>query len=390
MKKLIFVQLSFLFSLFISAKIEVLDRVAIIVNDGVIMESQVDDLVESTRLRFLEQGAEPPPASSLIEEIKEQLIVKELQLQKGLEFGVRISDGELNQTFFQIAQNNGLTLEQFIKNIQDSGQNYEKIREEVREDMIIQRVQRGVVSNSINITDQEIEGFLATEEAVDQLTPELLVRQIQLDSVESAEEVLRDLENGGNFEVIAIEKNKKSKKEIQVSRSFGTPVTKLEDLTQALATHAIKASEKMRSQNLQSSNIRVFARTSKYSSQNYQRSAHRKLTNATDDTNSILKIVVELSKEIYNPEYKFSKAGVLMQDLTNSEYLQQSVINYKSQKDLKKSANLMRTIDLLNKRFNNNAITWAITKNPQSWKMNKNFLSRSSTTDIEQIPTIVK
>jgi len=189
---------------------------------------------------------------------------------------------------------------------------------------------------------------------------------------------------------LPIEKNKKSKKEIQVSRSFGTPVTKLEDLTQALATHAIKASEKMRSQNLQSSNIRVFARTSKYSSQNYQRSAHRKLTNATDDTNNILKIVVELSKEIYNPEYKFSKAGVLMQDLTNSEYLQQSVINCKSQKDLKKSANLMRTIDLINKRFNNNAITWAITKKQQSWTMNKNFLSRSSTTDIEQIPTIVK
>ena len=44
-----------------------------------------------------------------------------------------------------------------------------------------------------------------------------------------------------------------------MSRSFGTPITKLEDLTQALATHAIKASEKMRSQNLQSSNIRVFA-----------------------------------------------------------------------------------------------------------------------------------
>jgi len=90
-----------------------------------------------------------------------------------------------------------------------------------------------------------------------------------------------------------------------VSRSFGTPVTKLEDLSQALATHAIKASEKMRSQNLQSSDIRVFARNSKYSNQNYQRSAHRKLTNATNDTNSILKIVVELSKEIYNSEYKF-------------------------------------------------------------------------------------
>ena len=50
----------------------------------------------------------------------------------------------------------------------------------------------------------------------------------------------------------------------------------------------------------------------------------------------------------------------------------------------------MRTIDLLNKRFNNNAITWAITKTPKSWMMNKKFLSRSSTTDIDQIPTIVK
>ncbi len=79
-----------------------------------------------------------------------------------------------------------------------------------------------------------------------------------------------------------------------------------------------------------------------------------------------------------------------MQDLTNSEYLQQSVMNYKSQKDLKKSSNLMKTIDLLNKKFNNNAITWAITKKPQSWKMKKNFISRSSTTDIEKIPTIVK
>ena len=188
---------------------------------------------------------------------------------------------------------------------------------------------------------------------------------------------------------LAIEKSKKSKKEIQVSRSFGTPVTKLEDLTQALATYAIKASAKMRSQNLQSSCISVFARTSKYSSQSYQRSAHRKLVNATDNTNTILKIVVALSKEIYNPEYKFSKAGILMQDLTNSEYLQQSVINYKSQKELKKSINLMRTIDLLNKRFDDNAVTWAITKKPQRWAMNKSLLSRVSTTDIKQIPTIV-
>ena len=75
MKKLVLIQMSLFLSLLMPAKIEVLDRVAIIVNDGVIMESQIQDLVETTRLRFLEQGAEAPPISSLLEQIKEQLIV---------------------------------------------------------------------------------------------------------------------------------------------------------------------------------------------------------------------------------------------------------------------------------------------------------------------------
>ena len=188
---------------------------------------------------------------------------------------------------------------------------------------------------------------------------------------------------------LPIEIIKKPKKEIQVSRSFGKPITKLEDLTQALAIYAIKASAKMRSQNLKSSTITVFTRTSHYSNHAYQKSAHKKLINATDNTSTILKIVVALSKEIYNPEHKLSKAGVLMQDLTNSKYLQQSIINYESQEDKNKSISLMKTIDSLNKKFNNKAITWAITKKPQEWAMNRNSLSPVSTTDIKKIPTII-
>ncbi len=188
---------------------------------------------------------------------------------------------------------------------------------------------------------------------------------------------------------IPIETIKKPKKEIQVSRSFGKPITKLEDLTQALAIYAIKASEKMRSQNLKSSTITIFARTSHYSNDTYQKSAYKKLINATDNTSTILKIVLALSKEIYTPEYKLSKAGVLMQDLTNCEYLQQPIINYESQEDSKKSIRLMKTIDYLNKKFNNEAITWAITKKPQEWEMNRNSLSSGSTTDIKKIPNIM-
>ena len=194
-------------SAFSFAKIEVLDRVAIIVDEGVVMESQIKDLVQTTKLRSIEQGMQLPPTEALLEEIQEQLIIQELQLQRGEEFGIRISDGELNQTFVQIAANNGVSLEQFIRDYEASGQNYEKLREEIRRDMIIQRVQRGIVGGSINITAQEIEGFLATEEAIAQLTPELLVRQIQVGSLEAAETILSRLEEGENFEALVEEKS---------------------------------------------------------------------------------------------------------------------------------------------------------------------------------------
>ena len=156
MKKLLLIQITILMSAFSFAKIEVLDRVAIIVDEGVVMESQIRDLLQTTKLRSIEQGMQLPPTEALLEEIQEQLIIQELQLQRGQEFGIRISDGELNQTFIQIAANNGVNLEQFIKDYEASGQSYEKLREEIRRDMIIQRVQRGIVSGSINITAQEL------------------------------------------------------------------------------------------------------------------------------------------------------------------------------------------------------------------------------------------
>ena len=207
MKKLLLIQITILMSAFSFAKIEVLDRVAIIVDEGVVMESQIKDLVQTTKLRSIEQGMQLPPTEALLEEIQEQLIIQELQLQRGEEFGLRISDSELNQTFVQIAANNGVSLEQFIRDYEASGQNYEKLREEIRRDMIIQRVQRGIVGGSINITAQEIEGFLATEEAIAQLTPELLVRQIQVGSLEAAETILSRLEEGENFEALVEEKS---------------------------------------------------------------------------------------------------------------------------------------------------------------------------------------
>ena len=140
---------------------------------------------------------------------------------------------------------------------------------------------------------------------------------------------------------------------------------------------------------MQTSTIVVFTRTSLYSNYNYQKSAYKNLVEPTNKTTTILKIVLELAKEIYSPEYKLAKAGVLMQNLTSYNYLQKSINNSLYEETSLKEDKLIRTIDSLNSKFDNKAITWGITKRKQNWRMNKNLLSGTSTTNIDEIPIII-
>ena len=78
-----------------------------------------------------------------------------------------------------------------------------------------------------------------------------------------------------------------------------------------------------------------------------------------------------------------------MQDLTQSNYFQRSLGNYTSIEDLKKGEILIKTIDSINRKFKTGAITWGITQRSLEWKMNKNLLSDTSTTDIKKIPIII-
>tara|TARA_Y100001978_G_scaffold192373_1_gene197380 strand:+ start:351 stop:1622 length:1272 start_codon:yes stop_codon:yes gene_type:complete len=191
------------------------------------------------------------------------------------------------------------------------------------------------------------------------------------------------------YQCLPLEEKKRQKREIQISRSFSQPITNLEDLRNALAIYAIKASEKMRIQNLQASTITIFTRTSHFSNFSYQKSACEKLIEATNDTNIILKIVLKLSHQIYHPKYKLAKAGVLMQNLSDFTYFQQSIKNHSFKDKSGKERQLIKTIDSLNNKFKGEAITWGIAKKKQSWAMNRKLLSGASITNIEKIPTII-
>lgn len=204
MKKIIF-----LFTALVSipsiSKIETLDRIAVIVDDGILMESQIDIALEEIVKRYDAQNIPKPAINVLREQTIEKLVVEELQLQMAERAGVRISDAELNATVARIASNNGMSLEDFILYLDGEGESYQRLRNNIKKEMTVQRVQRGRVGSSINITDKEFEAFLATDESLKQLEPELLVRQILVKTSNEASEVLEKINTGLDFEVLAKE-----------------------------------------------------------------------------------------------------------------------------------------------------------------------------------------
>ena len=187
------------------SKIETLDRIAVIVDDGVLMESQIDFALSEIIKRYDQQNIPKPSIEILKEQTIEKLIIDELQLQMAERAGIRISDTELNDTIARIASSNGMTLEQFISYLSTEGESYDVLRENVKKEMTIQRIQRGRVGSMINITDKEFDAFLATDESLKELEPELQVRQILVKSFDKAEEIITSIEDGSDFSELAKE-----------------------------------------------------------------------------------------------------------------------------------------------------------------------------------------
>ena len=202
MKKFTLLTTFFLSSSLFSA-VEILDRVAVIVEDGLIMESQIKRDLEDIIKRYDEQDIPKPDVSVLREQVIESLIIEELQLQLADRYGIRISDEELNNTISRIAANNNYQLEEFIKFIENDGSSYVDFRENVKKQITIQRVQRGRVGSEIDITEKEFEAFLETNESLSELEPELLVRQILVKDINVANEIYEKIQDGVSFESIA-------------------------------------------------------------------------------------------------------------------------------------------------------------------------------------------
>ena len=177
------------FSEKLEAKIELLDKVIAVVDSGIIMESELKKRVEDIIWRLRNEGTELPPKKILEEQILERLIIEEIQLQIGERAGVKISDAELNRSLSMIASQNSMDLEQFKESLEANRESYKDLRESVRKEMIIQRVQRGKVAANIDISEQEIENYLNSEEGKSSLAEQYNVQQILLSIKGEATEI---------------------------------------------------------------------------------------------------------------------------------------------------------------------------------------------------------
>tara|TARA_X000001036_G_scaffold238800_1_gene222738 strand:+ start:2378 stop:3625 length:1248 start_codon:yes stop_codon:yes gene_type:complete len=183
-----------------------LDRVAVIVNDGVVLESDIQQKMSEFKKNATLNGQKIPSDEVLREDVLDELIISELQLQIADKVGIKISDEELNVTVKRLAQQNNLDIEAFIKVVEERGDSYSELREEIRKSLKINRVQQGRIQNKIQISREELDNFLNTEEAQNQLGPELKVKQILIRNNSSQEaeaiyeKVLLGLADGINID----------------------------------------------------------------------------------------------------------------------------------------------------------------------------------------------
>ena len=152
---------------------ELLDGVAAVVEDGVVLKSELNDRVDlvlrNMRTQQEQQPAEQrrplPPQSILEKQVLDQLVLREIQLQRAKKVGITVSDDMLNQALSRVAENNGYTLEEFPTVLASQSISYSQYREDSRQDLMIEQLQQRDVIGRISISPRELDQCLAERAA---------------------------------------------------------------------------------------------------------------------------------------------------------------------------------------------------------------------------------
>lgn len=195
---------------------QVVDKVAAVVNNGVVLESDVDDLMQSVKLNAGQAGQQLPDDATLRHQILERLIMDQIILQMGQKMGVKITDEQLDQAIANIAKQNNMTMDQMRSRLAYDGLNYSTYRNQIRKEMIISEVRNNEVRRRITVLPQEVDALAKQIGTQNDASTELNLSHILIalpenptseqvnDAQRQAESIVEEARNGADFGKLAI------------------------------------------------------------------------------------------------------------------------------------------------------------------------------------------
>ncbi len=227
-----------------------LDRIVAVIENNIIMQSELDEKLRTVASQMQQQGTGLPPPKTLEAQVLERMIMMRIQLEKAEETGIHVDDETLNKATNGIASENNVSLNKFREILEKDGFSYEKFRENIRNEIIISRLRQRQVDNRVSITSKEIDNALANMEFQGYTETEYQLNHILIplpenptpseeeDAQLAAEKVLEALKTGQDFTTTAetISDNKKTletndlgwRKKNDIPTLFRTKVSSME------------------------------------------------------------------------------------------------------------------------------------------------------------------
>ena len=144
---------------------ELLDRIAAVVNDGLVLKSELDSQMDSVTKRLTEQKVELPSQSVLRQQVLDRLVLQEIETQRAKRVGLTISDEQLNGALQEIAGRNKIPFDQLPTALAAQGVDYKGYREAMRKELTLSTLRQRDVIAHINVSPHELEQFLARQQS---------------------------------------------------------------------------------------------------------------------------------------------------------------------------------------------------------------------------------
>ncbi|MGH8480954.1 MAG: peptidylprolyl isomerase [Nevskiaceae bacterium] len=193
---------------------EPIDRIVAVVNEGVVLQSELDRALQMSRQQLVERQIAPPPEEVLRTQVLERLVLTRVQTQRAQEAGIRVDDRELNEVLSGIAAQNKMTLAEFAVAVRKEGLDYLALREQIRDEVVVQRLRAREIEHRVLVTDQDISLFLANQAQLDKseyrlshilvAVPDGAPSEVRARARAKAEGLLKRLQAGEDFAQLAI------------------------------------------------------------------------------------------------------------------------------------------------------------------------------------------